>query len=456
MSTDSAPRADRGSLGTNTDLAVNGCENSGDAATDEKRRAAIKLRYDLQETAQHLLKNEPEGKRLMACMVISVDSWQERLPNEMGTDAVVVERDAKSGKARYKNLVHCDSPWTCPVCALRHTETDKQEVNRAYLAARAKGYVAVMVTYTQQHERGTDLGSLLEVNAEARRYMKSGTRISGLRWSDIKDRFGLIGGIINLECTHGANGWHPHNHELIFIDPALAESDDMAELRWELAFRWQAAVRKFGGDCDRVHGLHLRTGDDAISEYIAKVGCEPKNGWSIESEMTKGSAKIGKKDGRTPFQLLYDYRFEGDKQAGALFVEFAKHFTGKAHIRWSQGLRNILDMDNFEVELPPALEASREAKKPDFKPFVALPYAAWKKVVLSQYGRRGAFIIACEQGEVEASDLLARWGYSGAVHFFDDDMTARSASPEVTARSASPEQKFFDWDVEKKRVPYHV
>ena len=69
----------------------------------------------------------------------------------------------------------------------------------------------------------------------------------------------------------------------------------MAELRWELAARWQASIRKYGGDCDREHGLHLRTGDDAISEYIAKIGHEPKNGWSIEHEMTKGSAKVAKK-----------------------------------------------------------------------------------------------------------------------------------------------------------------
>jgi hypothetical protein len=280
--------------------------------------------------------------------------------------------------------------------------------------------------------------------------------LNGDAWGDIRDRFGLIGGITNLECTHGANGWHPHNHELIFIDPEKAESDDMAALRWEMAYRWQVAVRKHGGDCDRVHGLHLRTGDDAISEYIAKVGCEPKGGWSIESEMTKGSAKIAKKDGRTPFQLLYDFRFEGDRQAGALYVEFAKHFSGKAHIRWSQGLRALLDLDNFEVEIPASLQAAQEAAKPVFAPVLALPYLAWKTVILRHYGRRAAFLLACEQGAVEASELLARWGWEGDVYWLNGQMNAKSATMiwldeynrnhQMNAKSALPEQRLLILD----------
>lgn len=451
MSIDSAQSADGGqSLGINTDFAFNGCENSGEPATDNKRREAIKLRYDLQESAQYLGKNEQWGKRLRACMVIRVDNFRENLPDEIPDDIVVVERDDETGKARYKNLVHCDSPWTCPVCALRIAEADKLEVNRAYLAARAKGWVCVMVTYTQRHDRATGLEHLLEVNASARRQMKSGTRIDGEAWSDIKDRFGLVGGIINLEVTHGENAWHPHNHELIFLNPEKAQSDDMGELRWILSKRWQASVKKFGGDCDLVHGLHLRTGDDAVAEYIAKIGHEPKNGWSIEAELTKRNAKIAKKDGRTAFQLLADYRFKNDLQAGALFSEFARHFSGKAHIRWSQGLRQLLDMDNFVLPVTESEQAKKDTRKPNFKPFLALPYVAWKKVVLSQYGRRGAFLIACEDGEVEASELLARWGYTGGVYWLEDAVNAKSAllkwlddynlNHPVNAKSALPKQ----------------
>lgn len=454
MSIDSAQSADRSSLGKNTDLAFSPKENPGEPSADDKRRAALQLRYDLQETAKYLGRDEKWGKRLRACMVVRVDNFQEYLPDAVPANVVVVERDDKKSLARYKNLVHCDSPWTCPVCSQRRTEEDKREVNKAYLSARSRGWTAIMVTYTQSHTQASNLDTLLQVNASARRRMKSGTRLGGLAWSDIRDRFGLVGGIINLEVTHGKNAWHPHNHELIFIDPEKATDTDMAALRWEMAYRWQNAIQFYGGDCDMVHGLHIRTGDDAISEYIAKIGHEPKNGWSVEHEMTKGASKIAKKDGRTPFQLLYDYRFEGDRQAGALFREFARHFSGKAHIRWSQGLRELLDMDNFVMPITEAEQAKQDAEKPEFKPFCALPDVCWRNFVLCAYGRRGALLLAAERGPLEVSELFAEWGYEGQIYWLSDSAAAHTPVIEMNANHASPEQQSFAWDVAKKRITY--
>lgn len=455
MSIDSVRSTDgKKPLGTNTVLAVNSSENSGETSPDEKRRAAIKLRYQLQESAQSLLRNQPEGKRLLACMVVRVDSFSEVLPDDIQEPVVVIERDAEMPRARYKNLVHCDSPWICPVCAQRRAEQDRDEVNRAYLAATAKGWIAVMVTYTQRHTFGDILKSLLEINAEARRWLKSGSRVGGVSWNDIKRKYGLCGGIINLEVTHGENAWHPHNHELLFIDPSKAEIEDMSELRWALAERWKRAVTLQGGDCDLYHGLHLRTGDDAVSEYLAKFGHDPKGGWSIESELTKGSAKIGKREGRTPFQLLYDYRFHDDKQAGALFVEFAREFAGKAHIRWSQGLRELLDIDNFKLPSELEIVSQDVAHKPCFQPMLALPYVAWKTVILKVTGRRAEFLIACEQGEIEVSDCLSKWGYKGAVYWLENRVNAKSAiqiwledyleNRAVNAKSALPQNLKLD------------
>lgn len=309
-----------------------------------------------------------------------------------------------------------------------------------------------MVTYTQQHDQADTLEKLLDVNKEARRWMKSNSRIAGDTWQTIKAKYGLQGGIINLECTHGANAWHPHNHELLFIDPAQAESDDMGELRWLLAHRWQTAVRKHGGDCDIAHGLDLRTGDDAISEYIAKFGHEPKGGWSLESEMTKGSSKIGKANGRTPFQLLYDYTKKDDLQAGALFVEFAKLFSGKAHLRWSQGLREALDLENYTDDADAFAESREEATKPEFTPFIAVPGICWKRTILKQRGRRAAFLLACGDGEQEAAELLARWGYDGPVLWLSPPVPPE----QVTAKSALPQNRQFSWEVENRGPAYHV
>lgn len=404
-------------LGTNAVFAVSGKENEQEASPDEKRRESMKLRFALQDTAKYLLKNIPVGKRLLACMVVPVFIPGKDTPHDVNSDAVIVERDTRTNKTRYGNLAHCDSPWTCPVCSQRQTEADKSEINKAYLAARAKGYIAVMVTYTQRHDRADELKFLLDVNQQARRWMKSNSRLDGTTWGDLKGRYGLIGGIINLECTHGKNAWHPHNHELVFINPAIAESDDLDMLRWEMARRWKNAVQRFGGDCDTLHGLHIRVGDDAVSEYISKFGQEPHGKWSLEYEMTKGSQKTGRKDGRTPFQLLYDFRFEGDRQAGCLFVEFAQEFAGRAHIRWSQGLRELLEIDTFEIPLTDEDRARKEDEKPEFEPYLAIPGDAWRKIVLAKYGRRAEFLIACELGEIEVTELLIRWEYFGLIHW---------------------------------------
>lgn len=405
-------------LGSSAVFAVSPDVDSSKPSPDEIRHAALRMRFDLQDAAKHLLRRMECGTRLMHCMITPVSFPGDGYPTNAPENCVIVEKDTKTGRTQFGNLSHCESPWTCTICSARQTEADKAEINKAYLAARAKGFIAVMVTYTQRHDMADSLAFLLDVNKSARRWMKSNTRSAGTTWGTLKERYGFVGGIINLECTYGKNAWHPHNHELIFINPAAATSDDYDQLRWDMASRWRTAVQKQGGDCDTLHGLDLKMGDDAVSEYIAKFGTEPVGKWSLESEMTKGAHKKGRSEGRTPFQLLYDYRFEGDRQAGALFVEFATEFSGSAHIRWSQGLRELLDMDNFEIPLTAEDMARIDAETPEFKPFCAIPLKAWYSVVLARYGRRQEFLLAAEAGAPEICELLEKWLYQGDIHWF--------------------------------------
>lgn len=44
-------------------------------------------------------------------------------------------------------------------------------------------------------------------------------------------------------------------------------------------------------------------------------------------------------DGETPFDFLRAYLEDTDKQAGALFIEFATVFKGKRQLFWSKGLK---------------------------------------------------------------------------------------------------------------------
>ena len=77
--------------------------------------------------------------------------------------------------------------------------------------------------------------------------------------------------------------------------------------------------------------------------------------------MTKGHIKKGKAGGNTfrpPAGSLAD---KNDKQAAALFAEFAKAFKGKRQLSWSNGLKakfNLVEKD--DEELAAELEDSAE------------------------------------------------------------------------------------------------
>jgi hypothetical protein len=61
--------------------------------------------------------------------------------------------------------------------------------------------------------------------------------------------------------------------------------------------------------------------------------------WGLEDEITKGHTKKAI-HGETPFDFLRAYLGDrSDKQAGALFKEFAETFKGKQQLRWSPGLK---------------------------------------------------------------------------------------------------------------------
>jgi hypothetical protein len=78
------------------------------------------------------------------------------------------------------------------------------------------------------------------------------------------------------------------------------------------------------------HGLKLHDGSKAAA-YASK--------WGLEDEMTKGHTKKAL-HGETPFDFLRSFLADGkDKQAAALFREFAETFKGKRQLHWSRGLK---------------------------------------------------------------------------------------------------------------------
>lgn len=268
-------------------------------------------RFALQAAARRLL---PES-RTAKCL---------RLRAKGREIQVLKSREHKS--CSYKGLQTCGSVWGCPVCAAKISERRRVELQAAIALHQAQGGHVLLATYTTPHYLGDDLALVLAGQAKALNYLNT-DRAS----RKVFDDMACIGQVRALEVTHGRkrainNGWHPHYHVLLFVASGL----DLAALQVRLFDRWVSACLKAGLKApSAAHGVRLDDGSKAAA-YASK--------WGLESEMTKGHIKKAR-DGETPFDFLRAYLADGDKQAGALFAEFAKVFKGKRQLHWSAGLK---------------------------------------------------------------------------------------------------------------------
>jgi hypothetical protein len=193
--------------------------------------------------------------------------------------------------------------------------------------AKEKGLTPYLITLTFSHGRGDSLPEILESFNKARKRLFTGRKADSFR-----KLVGYVGMVRTIEITYGQSGWHPHAHILLFSSKALKTS----ELWQDIAPRWKNALNAFGLDCDLVIGCKVDDGSRAQS-YVSK--------WGMPEEMTKGHLKKSRDNkGKSIWDLLRSYG-QGDKQSGALFVEFAKAFKGQRQLHWSHGLKEILGVD---------------------------------------------------------------------------------------------------------------
>lgn len=235
----------------------------------------------------------------------------------------------------YSGLQTCGSVWACPVCSAKIAERRRAEIVAAMAAHKAAGGCMNLLTLTAPHQRVDKLADLLKMQALALKKMFADFTVR-----KVFAEMGILGQIRALEVTHGRlseinNGWHPHHHILLFagsgVDLARFDGPQLKDWAVRLYLRWAACCESAGlGTPSFAHGLKLDDGSKA-AKYVAK--------WGLEDEMTKGHTKKAI-NGETPFDFLRSYLTDPtDKQAGALFKEFAETFKGKQQLRWSPGLK---------------------------------------------------------------------------------------------------------------------
>lgn len=294
-------------------------------------RTARAERYALKSAARRLL---PKDHRTTKCM-----HW--RLPDR----EIQVQKGATNDRAFYHGLQVCAMPWTCPVCATKISERRRQEVAKAIKQAEALGLQVFLLTLTVPHGLGDDVNDILN------KMMAAWKRLwQGRQGQELRNSLGLFGHIRALEVTHGENGFHPHFHALLFFHPQQATAAGWGSLPWI----WQKVAVRSGLPAPSIdRGCRIDDGSRA-AQYVAK------GVWGLDSEVTKGHVKSGRKGARTPFDLLRDY-MHGDKAAGALWRVYVDAFAGRRQLHWSVGLKKLLsiaELSDDEIANKPEDEQS--------------------------------------------------------------------------------------------------
>ena len=261
-----------------------------------------------------------------------------------------VFRSLEYSSAHYGGLQTCGSVWACPVCAAKISERRSVELRAVIAAHGSTGGAVLFLTLTVPHTRRDDLGELLQAQSLAMSRFNS-DRAAKRVWADM----GCVGSVRAWEVTHGRlsvknNGWHPHFHILIFCRSGL----DLGAFEDRIYTAWVNSCRLAGLPTpNRRHGVRLEDGSRA-ADYAAK------GLWGLDRELTKGHIKKAK-TGESPFQLLRAFVMDTDRQAAALFREFAAAFHGRRQLFWSPGLKKRFALDDLtDSEISAVIEDSAQ------------------------------------------------------------------------------------------------
>lgn len=279
-------------------------------------------RYRLQSVAAELA----PGERVASCC---------RRPHGSTVDVMT-----RPGSASYVGLQTCGSVWACAVCASKVSERRREELRAAIVAHEAQGGTVLLVTYTIRHQAQDDLARSVDGLIEALRSVRS-TR----RGRELVLRWGVVGAVRALEVTHGRrNGWHPHVHQLLFLEGPVADPEALAV---ELRQLWANALHLKGLREVNDHGIDVKAATMSVAEYVAKFGRERT--WGLDRELAKSCVKRGREGNLSPAGLL-SLAAEGDRDAGRLWQEYARVFKGRRQMTWSRGLRDRLGLGIEETD----------------------------------------------------------------------------------------------------------
>jgi hypothetical protein len=255
------------------------------------------------------------------------------------------------GRASYSGLATCGSVWACPVCSSKIMTFRNVEVKTAIDRWAKADKSFVFQTLTMRHSKGQSLKELWEGLSYAWQRLNSGA--TSKRETA---KYGQVGFLRVVELTHGKNGWHIHIHLLRFLDMPLTDEQakEWAEAQYK---RWAKALTDKGLATPLRSGqdFKLTRNADDLAKYLTK---QANYGGKLDKELTSSFTKKAKQGGRKPFEILEDLITNPTGEDASLWFEFEQVSQGKKQTHWSNGLRELLGLNE---ELSDEEQAAKDA-----------------------------------------------------------------------------------------------
>lgn len=367
------------------------------SGTPEPLPSGERLPSFLGNTPKSVAKQASKAKRAARHRLLDIAAQllpDERVANcqrKAAGSAVSVMQTTEA--ATYRGLHSCGCTWICPVCAPRISAIRRDELNKLLKIARHRRLIPVMLTLTARHDIRDSLSFLLNATKGAKRRFHQSRD-----WKAASET--IFGHVTATELTFGRHGWHVHFHTIILVD-CSSEAEAIASLLG-LRTAWERGLKAEGLDCND-HGFDL-LGASAAGDYITK--------WGAAEELTLSSSKAARdlEKGRTVWELLAIAGGRSDpvisqKQAAALWSDYARLFKGRRQLVWSRGLKakaGITEKTDEEI----AAELERELSSAEAAEIGRVSVQVWRQII--RMGLRLNLLEAVEQDGRAGFERLLR------------------------------------------------
>lgn len=246
--------------------------------------------------------------------------------------------------ATIRGVVYCHNSWTCPVCVPVIMSIHRTRIDKIIKQQSAKGNVAIMITQTIPHHKGLRAKQVLD---ELQKVYRMFTH--SYYYRNISKELQIAGTIKSTECTYTKNGFHFHNHVLVFIPreklQLALELEESVRLRYQEYFCKYTAHFTDSVPADVFtednNGWYLSKNKN--NEVVITVGGEYVT-WDCSDEMTQNHKKTVNIESRGMFELL-----GGDDKDKALFLEYALATKNRKRMAYSRSL-HVKEVDEQEIE----------------------------------------------------------------------------------------------------------